>query len=165
MDYFFYNTDARSLSEAPRPRFPVQIKQDFAAVGGDKQKDGEQLRQLALEDILLMYEDGVGVVAVGRVLEKWDGRSHRTPEYYKPVEASGLTGGAVEYRIAVEWFVDLTDSPIGIGQLREQLGYTPRGTVRRIVEQRNTVAKLIEEWCAGLSLLPGDVARPDLCVE
>jgi hypothetical protein len=101
MEYFFYNTDANALSEQPRPRFPVLIHGGFAAVGGDRQQFGEQLGQLAPDDILLMYENGVGVVAVGRVRERWDGVSHTTPQYYKPPEMSGLTGGPHEYRIAV----------------------------------------------------------------
>lgn len=84
MDYFFYNTDADALSEQPRPRFHVLIDRGFAAVGGDRQQFGEQLGPLAPDDVLLMYENGVGVVAVGRVRERWDGVSHATPQYYKP---------------------------------------------------------------------------------
>ena len=47
MDYFFYNTDAGALRDQPRPRFRVLIDQGFAAVGGDRQKYGEQFDQLA----------------------------------------------------------------------------------------------------------------------
>lgn len=165
MNYFFYNTDANALSEEPRPRFPVLIERGFAAVGGDRQQFGEQLGQLEPGDILLMYENGVGVVAIGQVRERWDGVSHTTPQYYMPVEMDGLTGGPFEYRIAVEWFLDLSSSLIGIDQLRERFGYTPRGTVRRIVEQRTEAARLIEESRAVLSLLPGEIARPSLYVE
>lgn len=165
MDYYFYNTDATALSEQPRPRFRVLIDDGFAAAGGDRQQFGEQLDQLAPDDVLLMYENGIGVVAVGRVRERWDGVSHTTSQYYKPSEMSGLTGGPYEYRIAVEWFLDLTSSPIGIEQLRGRLGYTPRGTVRRIVEHRTEAARIIEESQAALSLLPGEVAQPSLYAE
>jgi hypothetical protein len=129
MDYFFYNTDANALSEQPRPRFKVLIEQGFAAVGGDRQHFDEQLGQLAPDDVLLMYENGVGVVAVGRVRERWDGLSHTSPQYYKLAEMSGLTGGPYEYRIAVGWFLDLSDSPIEIEQLRERLSYFPAQNV------------------------------------
>lgn len=54
---------------------------------------------------------------------------------------------------------------MGIEQLREQLGYTPRGAVKRIVEHRTAAARVIEESLAALSLLPGDVARPSLYAE
>lgn len=65
MDYFFYNTDARAFSEEPRPRFPVLIEGGFAAVGGDREKSGEQLGQLAPADLLLMYENSVGSLPSG----------------------------------------------------------------------------------------------------
>jgi hypothetical protein len=170
MDYFFYNTDARALSEEPRPRFPVLIEGGFAAVGGDRKKYGEQLGQLAPDDLLLMYENGVGVVAIGRVCEPWDGVSHTSPRYYRTPELSGLDGGPYEYRITVEWFLDLASSPIRIDEMRERFGYQPgapvaRGAIGRIVKQREAVAGLIEEARAALSLLPGDLARPSLYVE
>jgi hypothetical protein len=171
MDYFFYNTDARALSEEPRPRFSVLIEGGFAAVGGDRKKYGEQLGHLAPADLLLMYENGIGVVAIGRVLEPWDGVTHTTPRYYKVTELSGLDGGPHEYRIAVEWFLDRSNSPIGMEQMRERFGYKPeattvtRGTIDRIVKQREKVAGLIEESQASLGLLPGEVARPAVYIE
>ena len=170
MDYFFYNTDTGSIREPPRPRYPKLIELGFAAVGGDRHKYGEQLGRLTTDDVLLMYENGVGVVAVGRVRESWDGVSHTSPLYYTPAEMTGLDGGPCEYRIAVEWFLNLSNSPIGIGQLRKRFGYklnatVTRGTVDKIVKQRTEVAQIIEECLAGQSLLPGDVARPSLYVE
>ena len=117
MNYFFYNTDARGIREEPRPRFSVLIWGGFAA-SGERRKYGEHLRQLGPEDRLLMYENGIGVVAIGRVREKWDGVAHTAPRYYKPNELGRLDGGECEYRIRVEWLVDLTDRPIQIEELR-----------------------------------------------
>lgn len=164
-DYFFYNTDAGSVTEPPRPRFPVLIAGGFAAVGGDRRQYGEQFSQLAPGDVLLMYENGVGVLAVGRVRERWDGVSHSEPRYYRPGEMGGLTGGPYEYRIAVEWFLDLSDAPVSVEELRRRLGYNPRGAVQRVVGQRAEVARMVEEAGASLSLLPGEVARPNLYPE
>lgn len=112
-----------------------------------------------------MYENGVGVVAVGRVRQRWDGVSHTTPRYYTPAELSGLDGGPHEYRVAVEWFLDLTDAPLGIEALRERFGYKPgaaitRGTIDKVVKQRAEVAGLIEESRASPLLLSGEVVRP-----
>ena len=165
MDYFFYNTDANALSEQPRPRYRTLIDGGFAATGGDRHKFGEQLRELVPNDVLLMYENGVGVVAVGKVRERWDGESHAVPQYYKPSEMGDVTSGAFEYRIAVEWSLDLSSMPVGVEYLRERFGNTPRGAVRRIVKQRAEAVRIIEEARAGLSLLPGEVARPALYVE
>jgi hypothetical protein len=112
MDYFDYNTDTRALSEEPRPRFPALIGGGFAAVGGDRKKYGEQLGPLAPDDVLLMYENGVGVVAVGRVRERWDGVSHTAPLYYRSAELGGLDGGPHEYRVPVEWFLSTCLAPL-----------------------------------------------------
>jgi hypothetical protein len=148
MDYFFYNTDARAIREKPRPRFPVLIKGGFAAAGGDRKNYGEQLGQLAPDDLLLMYENRVGVVAIGRVLERWDGVSYATPQYYKPGELSGLDGGPHEYRIAVRWFHDLSANPITLDDLRKRFGargFAPRGTVKKIEKYRVKVEQLLTE--------------------
>ena len=77
-----------------------------------------------------MYENRVGVVAVGTVLEHWDGVTHRPPIYYQPE----VIGFEHEYRIRVNWDLGpISELPIGIEELRERLGYIPRGAVRRIV--------------------------------
>jgi hypothetical protein len=145
MEYFFYNTDAGVIKDEPRPRFGVLIDGRFAAVGGDRKKYGEQLGKLSPDDILLMYENLVGIVAVGRVLERWDESTYSDPLYYTQREITLLTGGAHEYRIAVDWFIDISYSPISVQQLRELLGYTPRGTVKKIVEHRAKIEKLIND--------------------
>lgn len=145
MEYFFYNTDAGVIKDEPRPRFGVLIDGRFAAVGGDRKKYGEQLGKLSPDDILLMYENLVGIVAVGRVLERWNESTYCDPLYYTQREITLLTGGAHEYRIAVDWFIDISHSPISVQQLRELLGYTPRGTVKKIVEHRAKIEKLIND--------------------
>jgi hypothetical protein len=165
MDYFFYNTDASAIVEEPRPRFPLLINEGFAAVGGDRERFGIQLEQLEKDDLLLMYENGVGVVAIGQVKEQWDGFSHDRSRYYTPGEMRNLTGGPYEYRITVNWFLDLSQSPITVQEIKNRLGYTPRGAVRRILEQRAEVAKLVQELQTGSSLLPEEIAEPKLYIE
>jgi len=80
MSLFLYNTDADSLSRTGR--FPLLTKQGFAATSGPI-TFGEQLGKLSPTDTLLMYENGVGVVAVGIVSEYWDQRTHKPPKYYQ----------------------------------------------------------------------------------
>jgi hypothetical protein len=43
-----------------------------------------------------MYQNGAGVVAVGRVKERWNRVSHEEYLYHTPAEMK-LTGGVYEY--------------------------------------------------------------------
>lgn len=138
MAYFFYNTDADSL--ARQGRYPVLLQHRIAATSGPY-SFGEQLGQLAPGDILLMYENRVGVVAVGTVTEYWDRITHQPPIYYQP----GDDGFEHEYRIAVAWWLNLSACPVGIDELRERAGYTPRGTITRIATRQAEVEQLIED--------------------
>ena len=152
MNYFFYNTDAKSL--VGPPRFNKLIDQDLGATSGPR-RFGEQLSQLAHRDILLMYEDGKGVVAVGSVLKPWDGKSHKIPLYYK----AGDEWGEAEYRIEVDWFRDLSKKPIGVAEIKKRLGYTPRGAVTIIRKHRIEVEKMLDEC---VSLPPPSSEATDL---
>lgn len=159
MRYFLYNTDRRALTEQPRPRFPVLIEKSIAACGGDYDKFGTQLGKLDVGDTLLMYENGVGVVAVGSVREEWDQVQHKTPRYYKPTELASLTGGPYEYRIPVDWHTDLRDTPIPLVRLREEFAspaFSPQGTVVRVIKHAEAVAKLVGEL-ESLKQIPSNV--------
>lgn len=150
-NYFIDNTDSRSITGQSRPRFPLLINHHFAALGGDRESYGEQFSQLAHGDTLLMYENGHGVVAIGNVSEFWDEKSFRTPRYYNRDEMGGLTGGEFEYRIAANWYLDLSQNPITLPQLRKQFSspdFTPRGAVRRIVRHQRQVEALIAKLVA-----------------
>ena len=70
MNYYFYNTDTGSL--VGPSRFHRLIEQGFAATGGPR-RFGEQLGRLVEGDILLMYENRIGIVAIGEVAGRWDG--------------------------------------------------------------------------------------------
>jgi hypothetical protein len=53
-----------------------------------------------------------------------------------------------EYRIKVDWFLDLSDKPITLGDLRQRIGsarFTPRGAVNRIKKWRVEIEKMIDE--------------------
>ncbi len=142
-EYYFYNTDANSLIGAPRPRYDTLIAQGFATTGGPR-SFGEQLGQLTPGDMLLMYENGRGVVAAATVLEYWDGQAHEDMLYYKHGEGcSNEQGFEREYRLKVNW--RRLSHSIGVQDVRERIGYTPRGAVRRIAKQRARVQEIIEE--------------------
>ena len=138
MSLFLYNTDADSLSR--KGRFPLLIKQGFAATSGPI-TFGEQLGKLSPTDTLLMYENSVGIVAVGIVSEYWDRLTHKPPKYYQP----GDEGFSHEYRIGVNWDRNFTDAPITVEQIRTQIGYIPQGAVVRIVKWQGEMEDLVRE--------------------
>jgi len=129
MALFFYNTDDGDSQKL--------IKRNFAVTGGPR-RFGKQLGQLRILDTLLMYENGTGVIAIGRVREEWDGKAHADVWYY--------LNDAHEYRIKVKWFRNLSDGPIGIPRLKEVLGYQPRWAVRRITKRAAEMEQLIGEF-------------------
>jgi hypothetical protein len=139
-DYFYFNTDSRSLVGSPR--FHKLINGGFAATSGDRSY-GEQLGQLAPGDILLMYENNIGAVAVGTVLEPWDGKSHSSLRYY--VSAAEIGEDGHEYGIKVDWFLDLSENPIGIQELRERVGFISPKPIQKIVKATDEVARMIAE--------------------
>ncbi len=143
MDFYFFNTDVSCLSG--KSRTDVLIKKGIAATSGERSY-GEQLGKLAERDTLLMYENNRGIVAVGTVLETWDGKTNKKPLYYPPSDRGGFDH---EYRIKVKWFLDLSDAPITLGELREHIHsplFTPRGAVsQKIVKWRTEIEELIAE--------------------
>jgi hypothetical protein len=140
MDYYYFNTDGISI-DGP-PRFQTLISKGFAATGGERSY-GEQLGQLVPGDTLLMYENGIGVVAFGTVLEPWDRQSHSRMLYYVSSNEVGTEG--FEYRIKVNWFLDLSDTPIGIQELKDRIGFISSKPVQKIVEAKNEVARIVAE--------------------
>ena len=140
MDYYFYNNDAKEFREGRCAQ--VLIERGLAVTGGPRDF-GEQLRQLAPGDTLLMYEDGAGIVAVGYVSESWNGKAYRRPVYY--ISGQNFAGEDREYRIAVNWFLNLSDAPVSIQEVKKRIGYQPRGAVRKIVKRRPQVESMIAE--------------------
>ena len=143
-NYFFYNTDADSLVAAPRPRYNDLIARHYAASGGPY-RFGEKLGKLSPGDILLMYENDIGVVAVGTVLERWDGQSHEEMWYYRHGEnCRDEPGRDREYRIKVDW--RRTRRAISPRELKDRIRYQVRGTVQRVETKRSEVEKIIVEF-------------------
>ena len=147
---FLYNTDAGSLSE--KGRYPLLIEQGFAATSGPI-RFGEHLGKLSPGDTLVMYENGVGIVASGIVRHSWDRISHTPPKYYKPgdhdfpLEPSAAQEFPSEYRISVNWNL-IFDIPITVDQIRGRIGYIPRGTIVRIEKWQNELDDLISKHAA-----------------
>lgn len=145
MDYFFYNTDAKCIVDKPKPRFKTLIEGSFAAIGGDPKTYGEKFRNLKEGDILLMYENKIGVVAIGKILEPWDAVYYPNPLYYTSAELHLFSGAPLEYRIKVNWFLNLSDIPLSLDYIQRRFGskYTPRGAVSKIDKYRLEIEEMI----------------------
>src|SRR5262245_23777297 len=100
MALYFYITDFSAMGGEHRHQ--ILIEKGFAATSGEL-RFGETLARLKPGDVLLMYENGIGIVAVGTVLEPWDQKSHKPPRYYVPT----VSGFDHEFRIKVDWSTDL----------------------------------------------------------
>lgn len=136
VNYWFYNTDANAFGG--RSASQRLIKRGFAVTGG-AQKFGDLLAKLDTGDTLLMYENMVGVLAVGTIVKRWDGKAHENTWYYGPNEPH-------EYRIATDWYLDFTADPIDYKVLRDAVGYTPRGALRRDLNRHAEIETLISEY-------------------
>jgi hypothetical protein len=133
--YFFVNTDSTSLGNtSPHDKW---FQHGYAFTGGPI-KYGEKLGRLSVGDTVLMYASGIGVVGIGRVLEKWDGHEH-SPQlvYGTPYEDK-------EYRARVDWFLDLRNAPIITRYLKKTIGWTPTSAVQRIRRGAAEIQALIE---------------------
>jgi Xaa-Pro dipeptidase len=161
MDYYFYNTDADSLVGPSRPRFYRLIEQHFAATGGPR-RYGELLGKLKEGDALLMYENGMGIVAVGRVCERWDGKSHEDLLYYQPGD-KWTQGPVREYRIEVDW--TRSDDPISVWEVRKRFGYTPRSTLQLIRKQRAEAEAIVAEMQLTALAIPASLQSHQLVLE
>jgi hypothetical protein len=134
MAYYFINTDAKSLGgESPHDKW---IKYKYAFTGG-LIAYGKQLGRLSQGDICLAYANRIGVVAAGKVLSTWDGITYQNPLVYTEPHKDK------EYRIGVDWFLDLRDKPIKIDRLRLILGWNPSRAVQRIKKDEAKIEKLI----------------------
>ncbi len=135
MAYYFINTNANSLGDvSPHNKW---IESGFAFTGGSIEY-GEKLGRLSRGDICLMYANRIGVVAIGRVHEAWDGRTYTSPIVYVPPYYDR------EYRIKVDWYLDLRNDPISPTTLIRVLGWNPRFSVQRVRNDEARIAELVD---------------------
>lgn len=104
MRYSLCNRDRRAIAELPKPRCPVLSEKSFIACGGSYEQFGMPVGKLETGHALLMYESTVGVLAVGEILKRCGHVPREKSRYYW---LAGLTGGAFENRIPVDWHTDL----------------------------------------------------------
>ena len=102
--YWFWNTDAGTRSDVRTCDLWFEHRMAFS--GDDWKKYGLPLGRLKVNDICLMYHNGLGIVGVGRVREAWDRKPHRTDKLVY------TTCDFPEYRIGIDWYIDCRDNPV-----------------------------------------------------
>lgn len=113
MEYYVVNTDAKSLRVSPHDTW----FQTSLVITGGPPRYGKTLGRLQASDIVFMYVNRLGVVGVGRVIKPWDGSTYDPPlVYVDPKEP--------EYRLQVQWFLDLRSCPLA-GVSLESCGFRP----------------------------------------
>jgi hypothetical protein len=131
MDYYIINTDARNLGYNPHD---IWIEYGMAFTGYSM-RYGEYLGKLKPNDICFMYVNQRGILAVGWVLEEWDGKTYDSPIVYTEMN---------EYRIKVDWFLDLRSKPISLDEVRDIVGTIFPRALQRI---KDTKGKVLLDRC------------------
>ena len=123
MNYYSINTEAEAFQEhSPHNQW---VAHRHAFTSGDYEKYGvKALGKLEPGDICFMYANLTGIVAVGRVCERWDRCSYQGDDrwIYRDCDE-----GYIEYRIGVDWYLQFIDNPIRTDEVREIFGWQSPG--------------------------------------
>ena len=126
--YWFWNTDAGTRSDARTCDRWFEHRMAFS--GDDWKKYGLPLGRLKINDICLMYHNGLGIVGVGRVRKAWDRKPHRTDKLVY------TTSDFPEYRIGIDWYIDCRDNPV-------DFAHVPSRFLTRIVKHKKAAIALL----------------------
>ena len=103
---WFINTDAASLGGvSPHDTWFARGR----AFTAGEVTYGTKLAKLTPGDLLLMWANGRGVVGIGRVTASWDRRPYGEDAW---VYLKGTKDYGREYRLPVDWFLDLREEPM-----------------------------------------------------
>jgi hypothetical protein len=133
MDIYFINTDA--ISYQGRSYHDEWFQRSIAVTSGGSWYR-EQLSRIQQNDYVLTYVNGVGVVSIG-IAKGGD---------VQDVEGTGVIDqvNKIEYHKAIDWQVDLRQSPIAPAELKPLVG-SIMGAVRRVVNGKEKILLLIEK--------------------
>ena len=132
MKYYFIGND-----ETPNNHLfhKAWIEDGYAYTSGDE-KYGNCLKKIKKDDVLFCYVGKTGVVASGKVMAEWDGVGYQDPIYEDRREQGKV------YKIKVNWFRDLTNSPIPHKKLTRCGPFSVRQTLQEI-KNKKTATKIL----------------------
>ena len=160
MTYWYFNTD-KGKKYNPTP---IWFQTGMAYSGGDRQDYGEPLKKLQPNDICFMYENRIGIVSVGRVIEQWDGKSHKdkNDKYVYKYDNYDMD----EYRIKIEWLIDLRNKPVSF---KQWFGYgPPERFLQTIIKHSDKAERLLinvlanQEFYQFDSLYEGELKKTEI---
>lgn len=99
MEYYWINSNEKHYKGA----YKRWLRDGFAATYGSRERYGVLLDEFYPGDILFMYVKRTGIIAVGKVMERWDSRTHYT------LDPDQKTDEKHEYRIPVSWEIILPE--------------------------------------------------------
>lgn len=128
MRLFFVNTDA--ISYGGVSRHDDWLRRSVIITGGDP-KYKVAIARIPAGAKVLVYVNGVGVVAVGLVTSG-ETIDVKQPETVNPSEP-------IEYHRAVSWLLDLRDNPIDREELKRLLGQGPVQAVQEVLKGKDAL--------------------------
>jgi hypothetical protein len=132
---FFVNTDA--VSYRGHSYHDEWMARGIAVTSG-RVLYREKLGAIGCGDTLLMYVNGIGVVAAGTTLD----------EQARVVEDKNslvCKDNEREYHRRVEWHTDLRSTPISPASIKDVCGQTPRHTIQRVRNGEDRLRRLLHE--------------------
>ncbi len=99
MEFHWINSNEKHYKGA----YKRWLRNGFAATYGSLEPYGKLLKDFNPGDILFMYVKRTGIMAVGKVMEKWNGRTHFNPDPDQRTEVKH------KYRIPVRWEIILPE--------------------------------------------------------
>ena len=150
MNYYYINTEAKAFNgRSPHNQW---LSRRHAFTSGNYENYGVQaLGTLEPGDICFMYVNEHGIVAVGRVCERWDRCSYGGAERWIYRECDEEY---IEYRISVDWYLQFINNPIRTEEVREIFGWNPPGW-----GWRSTLASIREDKASELFRLAQERTR------
>ena len=150
MAYYYINTN---VNKSGTGKYKIWLKYNLAFTG--EKHCGKSFKKLRPDDSYFMYVAGEGVRAVGKVLEPWDGKAYRE-------ELKVSKPGQTEYRLKVEWFINLRQ-PISSCELNKIGGRHPRRAVVKIHDYKvaKKLLRIIQQRADSEMSLPEEVNEPD----
>lgn len=131
MRIFFINTDARYSQGVSR--HDDWLKKRVVVASGEA-KYREALARVGAGDLVLVYANGTGIVAIGEVLDD-EILNVEPPHTVNPDEPA-------EYHKRVKWRADLRRSPMNHSELKQLLGQGPLQAVQEIRKKEGREALL-----------------------